>query len=119
MKAWRQLGLDTDAALRERAMAGLAAWKRDTRWFRDGAWRLEFIPLPASWIRGRRWEDESIARPAAAASTAPAAWQPAGEPPWWEQAGFECRDHAANFRCHAGNFREFRNGERIPEGTPS
>lgn len=47
------------------------------------------------------------------------AWQPAGEPPWWEQAGFECRDHAANFRCHAGNYREFRNGERIPEGTPS
>jgi hypothetical protein len=38
------------------ASAILAGLRRDVaRW--DGKDR-EFIPLPASWINGRRWEDE-------------------------------------------------------------
>ncbi|WP_295379595.1 hypothetical protein [uncultured Pseudacidovorax sp.] len=56
----------------------------------------------------------------AAGRASAAAWQAPGELPWWEQAGFDHPDSAANLRCHPGNFRQFRNGERIAqEGATS
>lgn len=43
------------------AMLKAIAWQRETpSWTRDGG---RYIPLPASWIRGRRWEDEPFHPP--------------------------------------------------------
>lgn len=49
-KAWAQLS--PDAATVE-AIIDALGWQRQT----DG-WRRGFIPLPASYLRGRRFEDE-------------------------------------------------------------
>lgn len=35
--------------------------------------------------------------------------------PWWRVAGFEHIAEAQNERCHVGNYREFRDGKRIPQ----
>jgi hypothetical protein len=36
-------------------VSAVGRWKRSEQWTRDGG---QFIPLPATWIRQRRWEDE-------------------------------------------------------------
>jgi hypothetical protein len=50
VKAWKHLA--PDESLRTTILAALAKWQ----WNPD---RTK-IPLPASWLRGRRWEDESV-----------------------------------------------------------
>jgi len=35
--------------------------------------------------------------------------------PWWQIAGFDHPGEAANARCHIGNYREFRDGKRVPD----
>lgn len=97
VKAWRNLAPSPE--LQETMKAALRRW----RWNPD----RERNPHPATWINGRRWEDESVS--ARRGSATPAA---AGEAPWYVQAGFEHPDEAANSRCHIGNFREFSNGQR-------
>lgn len=52
-KAWQKL--DPDEAFIETLLAALA-WQRNTLgWTKEGG---QFIPLPATWLNGRRWEDE-------------------------------------------------------------
>lgn len=53
-KAWRKIG--PDATLRA-AIAGALA--RQSAW---EEWRRGFIPHPATWLNGRRWEDEEPPR---------------------------------------------------------
>lgn len=54
IKAWTQL--TPDAELQARIIAAIEAqMKRGGPLARDDR---QFIPLPASWLRGRRWEDE-------------------------------------------------------------
>lgn len=55
LKAWRKL--KPDEALFEKIMEALRRFKASPRWTKDGGL---YIPLPGSWIRGSRWEDESI-----------------------------------------------------------
>lgn len=55
-KAWAQL--NPDAALVDAIIQALG-WQRQT----DG-WLRGFVPLPASYLRGRRFEDEPPTRPA-------------------------------------------------------
>ncbi|MES1979742.1 MAG: hypothetical protein V4451_17010 [Pseudomonadota bacterium] len=98
VKAWR--ALSPDPALQGRIMAAVRAW----RWAED---RTK-IPLPASWIRGARWEDQSLAVASA---------QTSSKPDWVIAAGFSCIEEAANFRCNAGNYREFADGQRITAGA--
>jgi hypothetical protein len=31
-------------------------WKNSQQWTKDGG---QFIPMPATWLNGRRWEDET------------------------------------------------------------
>jgi hypothetical protein len=52
IKAWRQTKAHdhTDAI-----MASLALFIRSPDWQKDGG---QYIPYPATWLRGRRWEDE-------------------------------------------------------------
>lgn len=53
LKAWNSLALQNGSI--ERVMAGLAAAKGSEQWARENG---KFVPYPATWLRGRRWEDE-------------------------------------------------------------
>jgi len=53
--AAKVLAAGTDLA---EVMAGLEAAKACDQWTRDGG---KFVPNPATWLNGRRWEDEAIA----------------------------------------------------------
>lgn len=53
VKAWKKLSPDLD--LCRTMAAALERQKRSDQWVRDGG---RYIPLPASWLNGRRWEDE-------------------------------------------------------------
>lgn len=51
-RAWRKLA--PDAMLVGDILAALAWQCRSSQWTRDGG---QYVPLPASWLRDRRWED--------------------------------------------------------------
>jgi len=50
IKAWGQVKPDLQATLK-----ALSWQRRQEQWTKD---KGAFIPLPASWLRGKRWEDE-------------------------------------------------------------
>ncbi|MCE7762923.1 hypothetical protein GQL56_09745 [Pseudomonas putida] len=52
-KAWAKLKVDS--ALFARMVTALAAWTVSADWTKYGG---QFIPHPATWVNGRRWEDE-------------------------------------------------------------
>ena len=52
-KAWKKLNPDRD--LRERIMQDIQKKKESEEWNEQ---RGKFIPYPASYLNGRRWEDE-------------------------------------------------------------
>ncbi|WP_085678172.1 MULTISPECIES: Pyocin large subunit-like protein [unclassified Pseudomonas] len=52
-KAWSKLKVDAD--LFERMASALAAWAISPDWMKDGG---QFIPHPATWLNGKRWDDE-------------------------------------------------------------
>jgi hypothetical protein len=62
LKHWTAEGLDECA---DAIKAGLDAWKASDAWVKDGG---QFIPLPATWLHQRRWEDLEAAH-----ATAPSA----------------------------------------------
>jgi len=53
LKAWKKLAPEN--GLFETIMAAVAKQKRSDDWTRENG---RFIPNPASWLNGRRWEDE-------------------------------------------------------------
>ncbi|NGY03448.1 hypothetical protein [Solimonas terrae] len=55
--AWRKLRLDTQAL--PAILAGLERDRRSDQWRRDNG---QYIPHPATWLNGRRWEDEAAER---------------------------------------------------------
>lgn len=54
--AWKKL--KPDAALRETLLVALANHCLRPDWIKDGG---QYIPLPATWLNGRCWEDEILA----------------------------------------------------------
>lgn len=52
------LRLAPDAALMTKMLAALRVQAESADWCKDGG---QFIPLPATWLNGRRWEDEAAA----------------------------------------------------------
>jgi hypothetical protein len=54
VRAWNKLGPDPD--LRAAISNALEAQKHSDDWKRDGG---QFIPYAATWLNGRRWEDET------------------------------------------------------------
>lgn len=62
LKAWRKVKAEEVAAV----MAGLAVAKASKDWLKDGG---QFIPHPATWLYGRRWEDEGATAPATTAAS--------------------------------------------------
>jgi hypothetical protein len=53
VKAFTKLRADDD--LLQRILAALSEAKRSPGWLKDGG---QFVPHPATWLNGRRWEDE-------------------------------------------------------------
>lgn len=53
LKAWKQVA--PDDTLVDQILAGVERWKHSDLWTRDGG---KFICYPATFLRGRRWEDE-------------------------------------------------------------
>jgi hypothetical protein len=51
LRAWRKVKADELAAI----LAALRIATHTEQWQKDGG---QFVPLPASWLNGRRWEDE-------------------------------------------------------------
>jgi hypothetical protein len=66
LKAWNKLKPDSD--LVNQIMSGLAAWRSSAEWAKNDG---QFVPHPATWLNGRRWEDE-VPKPAERKQTAPA-----------------------------------------------
>jgi hypothetical protein len=56
-KAWAKLKPDSELA--ERIMTALRQAKTSPEWVRDAG---RYIPHPASWLNGKRWEDDIAAR---------------------------------------------------------
>ena len=57
LRAWAKLCPDSELC---RVMVDALLWQRNTdQWRQDNG---RFIPSPASWLRGRRWEDEPSKR---------------------------------------------------------
>ena len=54
-KAWRKLA--PSPQLSQQIQASIAAQLGLEDWRKDGG---KFIPYPASWLNGRRWEDETV-----------------------------------------------------------
>lgn len=52
-KAWAKLKVDAD--LFNRIGIALAAWSKSHDWTKDGG---QYIPHAATWLNGKRWEDE-------------------------------------------------------------
>ncbi len=52
-RAWQKLA--PDEALRIQIHAALDTQKQSQQWRKDNG---SFVPLPASWLNGRRWEDQ-------------------------------------------------------------
>lgn len=65
IKAWAKLKVTAD--LFNRMAASLAAWTVSTDWTKDGG---QFIPHAATWLNGKRWEDE-LPPPAGSTPSAP------------------------------------------------
>lgn len=62
-KAWRKL--NPDAQTLQNILDGVARDGRSDQWLRDGG---QFIPHPATWLNGRRWEDGQQAAPSSGKS---------------------------------------------------
>ncbi len=58
LKAWK--ALKPSAETREKIFADVSARKSSAKWLEAGG---KFIPHPASYLRGRRWEDEVVSVP--------------------------------------------------------
>lgn len=111
LQAW--VKLDPDELTQAQMIAAVKAWP----WAED---RTK-IPLPASWINGERWLDQCV-QVAVAAETAKhlakggeglaGASVPAALA-WWQMAGFDHPDEAANFGCREWNAHEFQDRKRI------
>ncbi len=53
-KAWRKLAPSPE--LRQRILDAVAVQRVDPRWLED---KGRFVPYPATWLNGHRWEDET------------------------------------------------------------
>ncbi len=53
IKAWQKL--NPDKVLINAILSSLEQQKRSVQWTKDGG---QFIPYPATWLTGRRWEDK-------------------------------------------------------------
>lgn len=119
--AWAKLG-DED---RQAAIEGVQRWIATPEVMRDAQReRGRFLPHPATWLNGRRWEDERSStgdageaehgdRPLTTAELARRHPRPA----WLEPTGFTNLYEAESDGCFPHTAHLFRNGERVKAET--
>lgn len=56
LKAFKKL--NPDQALVDQMIKSINAWKQSDQWTKEGG---QYIPMPTTWLNGRRWEDEAAA----------------------------------------------------------
>lgn len=83
----------------EAVIADVRRRKASREWLKNGG---EFVPLPATYLNNRRWEDSSVSQAVV---------------PWFKEAGFDSDWEAENARCFSHNYRNFRGGKRITEAA--
>ena len=58
LKAWKKL--NPDAETQRKMILAIQAQRASPQWQKDGG---QFIPMPSTWLNGRRWEDQSTQAP--------------------------------------------------------
>lgn len=58
LKAWKKL--NPDAETQRKMILAIQAQRASPQWQKDGG---QFIPLPSTWLNGRRWEDQPTGIP--------------------------------------------------------
>lgn len=53
LKAWKKLNPDSET--QRKMILAIQAQRASPQWQKDGG---QFIPLPSTWLNGRRWEDQ-------------------------------------------------------------
>lgn len=56
LKAWKKL--NPDAETQRKMILAIQAQRASPQWQKDGG---QFIPMPSTWLNGRRWEDQPTA----------------------------------------------------------
>lgn len=64
LKAWKKLA--PGAEIQRNIIKALQAQRASPQWQKDGG---QFIPLPSTWLNGRRWEDEETPQAARVSRT--------------------------------------------------
>ena len=104
LKAWGQVAPDEE--LVATMIAAVAAQSQTREWTKE---KGEFVPLPASWLRGRRWDDVE----AVGLVVEPA---PVGPPDIWQQALERIQSrigHSAYVRHFQGSILVSDNGDGV------
>lgn len=81
-------------------LSAIEVQRRSENWLKS---KGQFIPLPATWLRGRRWED------------VPGGIATKSDTSWLAGTGFDNEDEARNFGCTPSTASQFRDGRRIAE----
>jgi hypothetical protein len=68
-KAWRKLAPSPE--LSQRILRAIAAQRVTADWVKEDG---KFVPFPATWLNGRRWEDEAYEPPEPVAVAPPIDW---------------------------------------------
>lgn len=68
LKAWRKI--KPDVSLLAKILQALSVAKASESWVKEGG---RFVPHPATWLNGKRWEDEAVSGEAPSLD---------GPPPW-------------------------------------
>lgn len=55
LRAWKKL--KPDAETQRKIMAAVRSQRDSPQWNKDGG---QYIPLPSTWLNGRRWEDQAV-----------------------------------------------------------
>ena len=64
LKAWKKL--NPDAETQRKMILAIQAQRDSPQWQKDGG---QFIPMPSTWLNGRRWEDEETPQAARVSRT--------------------------------------------------
>lgn len=48
--------INPDRSLLDKMISAVKQWSQSQQWTKDGG---QFIPMPATWLNGKRWEDEA------------------------------------------------------------
>jgi len=102
MKAFEKVKAEPGRVV-DALMQALQRQKAGVPWRREGG---RYVPHAATWLNGRRWEDEL-----GAARAGPA--EDDARPAWALAAGFANRYEAENARCYEHNHHTFADGRRL------